>query len=791
MNAVQTADIRTGLAAWLATVLAASSLLPLIDGTDWLVQAALLLLAQSGAAALLRHSPLPSGLVALCQLGVGLLLLTMASAGEYALAGVVPTPEVFERFGQLLTAGGDDIGRYTTPAPATDGIRLMVWGGVLLVGLLVDLLAVPLRNAAAAGLPLLALFSVAAGVGQEATGWPYFAAAGLGYLVLLLSEGGERLSHWGLFYGGPGGGRWMTARDLSHAARPRARAGRRIGALTLGVALLTPLLLPGLGNGLLNMDEPESAGAGSGGLVSVDPVVALKDQLNQPENIRLLTYRADGAPPREMYLRLTALDEFDGAEWSSSNWRQAEVPQPPWPVTGLGGDVEFTNAVTEIRASDAYAQRSLPVPYPATSVTANGPWAFDRGSQTLVSESPSLTSSGQTYQVEHLVVSPTREQLAEAPEADDSFREYYTRVPEELPREVRETALEVTAGSANPYEEAVALQDWFTQSGGFRYDTRVESGTGTEAIVNFLEQKEGFCVHFAFTMAAMARSLGIPAQVAVGFTPGSRTASGEYEVGAHNAHAWPELYFEGVGWVRFEPTPGQGNAPEYTQPERPDNERPAEPEPTEPTESGEPTPSASSTAPERCDPAVDGACRQEPTTPEQDRDESGFPLWPTLWGGGGLLLLLLLATPLLWRARARARRLAPEAGPLGAWRELTDSAWDFGILPQASETPRQAAERIVRVARLDETAAAAVRELATAVEAELFAPSPAPAAPAGVGAGGAGAAPAPAGEPESRSGWRRQIALARAGLAAGLPRLARLRALLLPRSAGRVIPRRA
>lgn len=774
MSAVQLGDVRTGLAAWLATVLAASSLLPLIDGSDWLAQAALLLLVQSGTAALLRHSRLSSGLVALCQVLTGLMLLTLASAREYALAGVVPTPEVFERFGQLLTAGGDDIGRYTTPAPATEGIRLMVWGGILLVGLLVDLLAVPLRNAAAAGLPLLALYSVAAGVGQEASGWPYFAAAGLGYLLLLLSEGRERLTHWGLFYGGPGGGRWLTARDLTLATQPRARAGRRIGALTLGVALLAPLLLPGLGGGLLDVENDGRAGLGDGGTISVDPVVALKDQLNQPENVRLLTYRTEGAPPPEMYLRLMALDQFNGSEWASSNWHQDDPPPTPWPVTGLGGDVEIAGAVTEIRASEAYAQTSLPVPYPATSVVADGGWSFDRGSQTLVSDDTSLTSRGLSYQVDHLVVSPTREQLAEAPPPPENFLEYYTRVPDDLPAEVRDTALEVVQGRSTAYERAVALQEWFTQSGGFRYDTRVDSGTGTEAIVNFLEQKEGFCVHFAFTMAAMARSLGIPAQVVVGFTPGSRTASGEYEVGAHNAHAWPELYFEGVGWVRFEPTPGQGNAPEYTQPERPDNERPAEPEPTERPESEQPTPAPSSTAPDRCDPAIDGACGQEPTTPEEDREEAGFPLWPTVWGGGGgLLLLLLLAGPPLWRARARRRRLAPDAGPLGAWRELTDSAWDYGIVPHPSETPRQAAERIIRVARLDAPAAAAVRELATAVEAELFAPPP--------------AAP----ERGSRSGWGRQIALARAGLATGLPRLSRLRAALLPRSATRVIARRA
>jgi transglutaminase-like putative cysteine protease len=56
-------------------------------------------------------------------------------------------------------------------------------------------------------------------------------------------------------------------------------------------------------------------------------------------------------------------------------------------------------------------------------------------------------------------------------------------------------------------------------------------------------------------MAAMARTLGIPARVAVGFIPGTATADGGMTVGLKDAHAWPELYFEGVGWTRFEPTP--------------------------------------------------------------------------------------------------------------------------------------------------------------------------------------------------------------------------------------------
>ncbi len=67
-------------------------------------------------------------------------------------------------------------------------------------------------------------------------------------------------------------------------------------------------------------------------------------------------------------------------------------------------------------------------------------------------------------------------------------------------------------------------------SGGFRYDTEVQVGSGSDAIARFLRDKEGFCVHFSFAMAAMARTLGIPARVAVGFTPGT-AAAGRHGLG--------------------------------------------------------------------------------------------------------------------------------------------------------------------------------------------------------------------------------------------------------------------
>ena len=95
----------------------------------------------------------------------------------------------------------------------------------------------------------------------------------------------------------------------------------------------------------------------------------------------------------------------------------------------------------------------------------------------------------------------------------------------------------------------------------------MQAGHGTSAIESFLIERVGYCEQFSATFAAMARTLGIPSRVAVGYTPGLQGPDGWYGVLGKNAHAWPELWFgAAIGWVPFEPTPGRGipGAESYT-----------------------------------------------------------------------------------------------------------------------------------------------------------------------------------------------------------------------------------
>ena len=112
----------------------------------------------------------------------------------------------------------------------------------------------------------------------------------------------------------------------------------------------------------------------------------------------------------------------------------------------------------------------------------------------------------------------------------------------------------------NPYAAVVALESWFRSGGDFAYDERPPLRRGTPPLVSFaLTTKRGYCQHFAGAMAVMLRQLGIPARVAAGFTSGRYDReSGRWTVADRNAHTWVEVWFDGFGWLPFDPTPGRG-----------------------------------------------------------------------------------------------------------------------------------------------------------------------------------------------------------------------------------------
>ncbi|OEJ27279.1 transglutaminase [Streptomyces agglomeratus] len=766
---------RLALCATAATLLTAGALLPLVGESAWILTAALLVTVQAGVGALARRVPLARGLTVAAQGLVALVMLTVVFARDSAIGGVLPGPEAFRAFTRLLTTGAEDVGRYAIPAPATEGIRLMLVGGVLLIALAVDTIAVTFRSAAPAGLPLLALYSVAAGLSPGGASWLWFLLAASGYLLLLLAEGRDRLSQWGRVFGGAPRAQGRTAAGFETAggsAPAPVRTGRRIGVVAMGIALVVPASLPALDGGLLSgRGAGDGGGSGGGTISAVNPLVSLQNSLNQPEDREVLRYRTNSGSTKDLYLRIVSLDQFDGAAWKSSERRIEDVPERLPRPQGLGPDVRTTEINSSVSAAGWYAQSYLPMPYPVTRVDIDGRWRYEPAGRTLVGDK-GQTTRGVRFTAGSLIVQPTAGQLAAATTPPARLLREYTKVPGSLPQVVESTALRVTKDASNDYERAVALQDWFASKGGFTYDTQVQSGSGTAAIARFLRDKEGFCVHFSFSMAAMARTLGIPARVAVGFTPGTVQSDGTMSVGLRDAHAWPELYFEGVGWTRFEPTPTRGSVPEYTRDEAPSSTPSGAAQATPSTSTA---PSAAPSVTDSCPPQMrlQGECDGEAQQGGAGPTDTGFPLGPLLLVGlGAVVVVLLPLLPLMWRGRVRARRLGSAgrtsadaaARTLAGWREISDTAWDYGVAPDESQTPRKAAARMVRLGRLDGAAAEAVHRAAGAVEQVLYAPRPA-----------------------VSGSLAEEAGLVRAGLRAAAGRGARLRAVLAPRSAVRVV----
>ena len=162
--------------------------------------------------------------------------------------------------------------------------------------------------------------------------------------------------------------------------------------------------------------------------------------------------------------------------------------------------------------------------------------------------------TGFKYQVTSADIDPSPDALRQAT-ANGADPVYYT-LPDGVPNEVRALAQQVTAQATTPYDQARTLQDWFRTN--FKYSLTVQHGHSDDAMINFLSIRKGYCEQFSGTFAAMARSLGLPTRVVIGFTQGQLRADGLYHVAGRDAHAWDEVWFDGYGWILFDPTPGRG-----------------------------------------------------------------------------------------------------------------------------------------------------------------------------------------------------------------------------------------
>ena len=168
--------------------------------------------------------------------------------------------------------------------------------------------------------------------------------------------------------------------------------------------------------------------------------------------------------------------------------------------------------------------------------------------------------TGSQYQVRALIADPSIEELRAAESNYPAWvTDRYLQVPEEIAPQLRELAMKITAPYGNTYDKVQAITVYLRKE--IKYETKIADAPPENAdpvLWVLFNYKKGFCMYYASAETLMLRSIGIPARMAVGFVEGAYDeVERQYVVTYKDSHAWPEVYFPGIGWVEFEPTSSQ------------------------------------------------------------------------------------------------------------------------------------------------------------------------------------------------------------------------------------------
>lgn len=584
-----TVNVRMTVVTAVACLLAAIDLLPLFDDTLWFVIAIGAVIVVAATGTLTRLRPLPSGACLAAGVVALLLYLNLIFEVRHSWALVIPTPASLSRLWDLIGTGIHDANRYAPPAPHRPGLLLLAAGGVGLTAVFADWIAVRLRSAALAGLWLLVLFTVPVMMNaphdQLTTGLG-FCLGGAGYLAMLSADGRERIRVWGrlvsLWRPAP---RYREGRDGIRVPGPDTRAlaaaGRRVGLASIVLALAMPLIVPGLHSSKLFSSGPGIGGRGGSGegdaLGLPSALSQTVSQIHENHPRTIFTYRTDATASQQAsdaeYFRQYVFDTMGSGGWQVDDYTAHAVPLTLSSLSspeGLTDTTSVQTVTTTVTAGQDFPAPGsqpvfLPLPYPAIQIDVPGKWKSDPD---LMVYSTSESIAGRSYSAVSARVDPTRAQLAAVPRLARTA----ALAPDlQLPSSYRTAALKKladtqVAGQTTEFGKVNALATWLSGP-QFLYSLDARNLTSAASLLTFLTRsKSGFCVQYADAMTVLTRLLGIPARFVVGYTGGTRLANGSYQVRSIDAHAWTEVYFPTLGWVRFEPTPaGQGtaNAPSY------------------------------------------------------------------------------------------------------------------------------------------------------------------------------------------------------------------------------------
>jgi transglutaminase-like putative cysteine protease len=425
---------------------------------------------------------------------------------------------------------------------------------------------------------------------------------------------------------------------------------------------------------------------------SVTPLAMVKDQLQQTPPRHLFTVRLDGNPAARPVdrLRVAALGMYDGVTWSS-----ADTFLVTGHVLGRAGDLPGARLLTAHVLIEDLAGPFLPTV--GAPVRIEGPWVDDRRvgyssqSGVVITDVPRLRGTG--YAVRGAVRAPDAALALAVPSSGPG---YAVDLPPGLPPVLHTLASRLAAQATTPYGRLLATEQYLR---AMPYNLAAPPGHSYAALARMLAGTStsaggGHAEQHAAAFAVLARAMGIPARVAVGYL--LHEATGLDTVTTRDVHAWAEVPFAGYGWVAFDPTdprhllktheplppPGSVAAPQTEAPPPPGaghrNSGPGH------HNTGSPAASSPSNVPR----ASSNGSRGRGLV----GSGAGFPVAVVI-----VSCLLVLAELLVIAAKRRRRRRRQQAGTgadrvLGAWHEATDRLVERGMPPAPCQTAAEVAE---------------------------------------------------------------------------------------------------
>lgn len=616
---------------------------------------AVALVAMAGAAGptLARWRRLPAVVGPLVSLLLGLVAVAVTVDDVGAVGGVLPGPELVRTVIDAVVDGWAQILSTGIPAPPRPTMvlvaPLLAWAAAWLGAELV----LRVRALAIGVLPAVAALVAAS--------------------VLVVPAGGSRLPAAVLLAA-------CAVALLLVASAPDAEAGVptvrpvRAGLMAVAVLVLGALAAPHLPwIGAADTKDPRPDDPRPEQQVTpVNPLSLLAGWAAEPDEL-VATVRTDRPAP----LRLGVLDRYDGTAWSATTVLQ--VAGSTLPPARVGASPAGTRTTLRITLDDL-AGTFLPAPEQPVGFEGPAAW-WDPGHGLLYRQGATTGDDEVRYEVTSVVPTPP-EQVGDRPVDDSDPR---TLDVPGAPARLGALSLQVTPAGTTPYARALLLESYLRELAVF--DADAPSGSSWSTLEYFLLRetddggRRGTSEQFATAFAVLARLQGLPSRVVVGARPPAEVGE-TWEVRAGDLEAWPEVRFEGIGWVAFDPTPARTDAPPPT------------------TTTTSPPTTQPELPPERTDalpPAtVEGGGEGDDGAPEPARslgERVAELARPVGLGVLALVLLLPVLVVLAKVARRRRRRRAPSEGAqvLGAWDEVADDLRARGLLVTTASSRRRIA----------------------------------------------------------------------------------------------------